>query len=327
MPPTPFLEDSARPRRGRTRPAPTPDDGAVELLQIDQQPGAGPVLDLAFDPDGRCFATAGADGSVRLWDGGTGEQLVHRPLGQPVTAVAVGDGRRLAIVTVDGAVHVGTGASPEGLAVGHTGARAVAFDGDGGLFATAGVDGTARVWDGFNGDEVARLTHGGPVATVAFHAEGTSVATAAADGTARVWDVVTGRELHHFAHPAPVRSVAFAAGGKALITAGADGSVRLFDLRNAETLLTLRHRGLFAPNWAVRFSPRGAALAVAGADGFVRTWGSISDGAATAVIPAGSARALTWRHDETALASGSTDGTVQLWALAEAATPLWRGWR
>ncbi len=70
----------------------------------------GSVRGVAFSPDGGMLATASFDGTVRLWDPATGQQL-----GQPLT--------------------------------GHTGwVRGVAFSPDGGMLATASDDVTVRLW-------------------------------------------------------------------------------------------------------------------------------------------------------------------------------------
>jgi WD40 repeat protein/DNA-binding winged helix-turn-helix (wHTH) protein len=70
--------------------------------------GSTGVVDLAFSSDGSRLATASHDGSVRIWDPSSGEQLlVLRGHDATVTSVAFSpDGSRLASVGVDGTVRI-----------------------------------------------------------------------------------------------------------------------------------------------------------------------------------------------------------------------------
>ena len=116
---------------------------------------------MAFSPDGRLLATAGSDGTVRLWDPATGEH--RRTLTGHTSQVAGGvqPGRAAARHrrqrrdgTAVGPGHRQAPAHPTG----HDWGTAVAFSPDGRLLATAGSDGTVRLWDPATGEHRRTLT-------------------------------------------------------------------------------------------------------------------------------------------------------------------------
>ncbi|WP_433203718.1 Hsp70 family protein [Dactylosporangium sp. CS-047395] len=187
---------------------------------------AGGPSALAFHPAGRVLAAAGLDGVLRLFDLIDGRvSLVGE--GPALHAVAFSrDGAALA--TGDDGGRVMLQHQSVTPLRGHRGAvLGVAFTGT--LLASAGADGTVRLWDGAAGLVLAGHTE--PVTSVTFDPAGTLLASAGLDSTIRLWDAAIGAHLHTLdGHDGAVHALAFTPDGGILTSAGADGAVRLWNL-------------------------------------------------------------------------------------------------
>ena len=289
------------------------------------------VSGVAFSPDGHLLASAGSDGTVRLWNRAT-----RQPVGAPLPASArhgvsgvafSPDGHLLASAGADGTVRLwnpATGRLVKTLpASKRYGVSGVAFSPDGHLLASAGADGTVRLWNPATGRLVKTLPaskrYG--VSGVAFSPDGHLLASAGADGTVRLWNPATGRLVKTL--PASKRygvsGVAFSPDGHLLASAGADGTVRLWNPATGRPVKTLPASvGPAAIAGGVAFSPDGHLLASAGSDGMVRLWNPATGRPAGAPLPADPGNpngvyGVAFSPDGHLLASAGGDGTVRLW--------------
>jgi WD40 repeat protein len=114
----------------------------------------------------------------------------------------------------------------------------VAFSSNGGRLATAGSDGTAKIWDALTGELMRTLSgHSGAVRAVAFSPDGTRLATASEDKTAKLWDAASGQVLRTLlGHTSTVHSVAFSPDGLLLATASVDRTAHVITLTSLSEL-------------------------------------------------------------------------------------------
>jgi WD40 repeat protein len=153
------------------------------------------VACVTFSPDGEFLASAAPqDGVVKVWNVETGH-CIHT-LNELTLVMGVAfspDGKFLATAESQSATiwSLATG-QPQPVQVlrGHLGlVKMAAYHPNGERLATAGEDGTVRIWDVHRGQEVLTLRgHKGPVEDVTFSRDGQQLASCSRDGTVRIWD-------------------------------------------------------------------------------------------------------------------------------------------
>jgi WD40 repeat protein/serine/threonine protein kinase len=282
----------------------------------------GGVFEIAYSPDGRSFASAGLDGTAKIWDPATG-RLIRTFDAHTLDTFGVAyspDGTRLAATSGDGSVKVWDVAT--GGEVGtfsHGGGDygwSVSYSPDGSRLAVAGSDGAMRVWDLPTGRcETWRGGHAGPMVQLAYSPDGTRLASASWDGTAKIWDVATGRVLHTLeGHSDMVFSVAFSPDGKRVATASGDRIVKLWDVATGQWIRD--HLGHVGEVARVTFSRDGGILVTASGDPSVKFWDAATGKELLTIRGHGAeVFGLAFSPDGQRLATSSQDRTVKFWEV------------
>lgn len=238
----------------------------------------GPWGDVAIDPTDRLVASSHPDGTVRLWELRTGEQLRTIDAGAGNAPVAFADGGGRVAVGTDAGValwEVDTGAGPVGVRAPPSPA-VLASSPDGSAFAAAAFE-TAHVSRPGSGPLMPLDGHLWPVTDISFSDPGTTVATTAHDGTARIWDPATGALLRTLSSRTALTSVALSADGRLVASGGTDGTVRIWDAGTGEERARLAgHR---AEVLELAFTRDERRIISSGRDGTTRVWDVTEAGA------------------------------------------------
>jgi WD40 repeat protein len=313
----------------------------------------GSLWSLAWSPDGGQLATGGADGTVRRWDGSTGEP-VGRPLPErPGTAESMThvawspDGSWLAAAGSSGTVRVWPARPGAGSAMALTSgeesyAAGLAWSADSRFLAaelpsagrlTVGSSPVVRVWELAPARPAGAVfrASAGPVQATAWSPDGRYLATGGEDGAVWVWDVRAHRRVGGVANPESARfgvmvtAVAWSPDGRRLASASTDG-IRVWPFSPGTTAVP-------APWWAsgstlaIVWSPDGARLAGGDRRGVVRIWDVAAKKPLTPALDPGTGPAstdavrwLAWAPGGRHLATGSREGRIRTWDVATGRT-------
>ena len=173
----------------------------------------GGVNDLAFHPDGRHLAVAGAE-VVEVWDVGAPKRV-----------------RELR---------------------GHSKwVYGVAYSPDGKWLATGGWDRTIKLRDAATGEEKLTIfAHDGFVLDLAFSPDGGALVSTSEDRSVRLWEVPSGRPLGVLhSHSDFVQAVAFAPDGRELASGGLEGTMKVWDRRTSFPVVFGGHTGWVGRLW------------------------------------------------------------------------------
>ncbi|KAF9221843.1 WD40 repeat-like protein [Gyrodon lividus] len=252
-------------------------DVALEpLLTISGHDGT--IFGLAYLPGGERLVTCSEDGSVRIWNAGTGEQ--------------------------------------EGTSMEHddSGRQGLAVTRDGRKIVSTREGNKMRVWD-VEMHEVVEEWTGTLVWCISISPDGELVASGHDHGGIVIREIDGGTVKHSIKTVGgDVNAICFSPNGKKLASGHDDRAVRVFDVESGD-LIVGPIKGHTAHVYSVVWSLDGSQLFTASWDGNIRNWDSETGEAIGEpwTSHTNHAHSLSLSPDGTKLASASSDATVRFW--------------
>jgi WD40 repeat protein/transcriptional regulator with XRE-family HTH domain/energy-coupling factor transporter ATP-binding protein EcfA2 len=285
-----------------------------------------------YSQDGKKIATASADGTAKVWDSATGEELLSvkgstdgdfsEGYSSIWYAALSPDGKYLATAGEDHITRIWDAITGEQLFAlkGHSDeVYHIEFSPDGSRLVTVSSDGLAIIWDANTGEKLLTISEGSALYWAVFSPDGSRIALANHnydDAWVSIWDAVTGERLLTLPHPnTEVNSVSYSPDGGRIVTTSNDQTVRIWDANSGKELLSLYGYTINVTN--VAYSPDGTRIATVVLNNQVKIWDA-DTGQEILTIAGHSLDVLTvaFSPDGAHVVTASRDGTAKVWNIS-----------
>ncbi|NDJ36719.1 MAG: hypothetical protein GYB64_18865 [Chloroflexi bacterium] len=213
--------------------------------------GSG-VLGVDFAPSGDFFVTAGSDGTARVWDAGSRDEIaILRGHGGAVVDVSVSSTGDIATLSLDGTVRIWDTEGEELTVLeGHqSDVGGIDYSPDGALLASAAGDQIIRVWntDTYEEASFSPIAVPAQMFDVAFSPDSESIAvvagrqsaTGSVEGLLYLWDAASGEQIDNArVHGDVAFSLAYTPDGSEILTVAVDGTQGTYDVSSGEATTT-----------------------------------------------------------------------------------------
>jgi WD40 repeat protein len=221
--------------------------GEAAILNIDQgsqvKLETQDVVSLDFDPDGKTIITGHLDGTARIWNTGSGVELIklqsHNDVVLSAHFIA---GNKVVTTSVDGTARVWN-LTPLNLIQNISTREFISkseFSHSAETIALVTSNNTVLIWNVKNDSKIFVLDgHEEDIVSIDFSFDDQYLVSASRDGTFRIWDLSNGTSVKAIDwHQNDVLSAKFSSDGKYIVSASLDGNACLWDAKSGDLVHT-----------------------------------------------------------------------------------------
>jgi eukaryotic-like serine/threonine-protein kinase len=290
---------------------------AIEILRTFSE-HTQEILSIALSANGQILASCSLDGTIKLWDVQKGNLLHTLSLASSMALSA--DGRILASGSSNEEIslwNVQTGSHFSTISFDYRRVTSVALSADGRILASGSADGHGSLWNTQTGEPLNSWSYlflwgDNAVTSLALSADGMLLASGNRDRTIELVDTQTGSNQRYKSHKEAVTSLALSADGRMLASGSLDGTTKLWNARKGRLIRTIKNS-----TKNVSLNADGLILAIASYDdGTIKLWNTQTGKLLrTLTLRNGSVSSVALSADGRTLASGSSEGTVNIWGV------------
>lgn len=271
------------------------------------------ITAVVFSDNGAYLASSSRDGTIKLWDAHSGEELHTFDAGTYEVGINgiifSPDSRSLItpwMIWNLETFEVVTSLNRAGLHV------AVSPNGD--LVAVSSYDPTIQLWNVAKGEIVQTFEKPFDEATfsIVFSPDGKVMASGDGHGKVRIWDIASGElvKLLEYGDNSDVHDLAFSPEGNTLVTGGTAGTMRLWDIASGQILHLFSAEGVMG----LAFSTDGN-LVIAQSGNFVKMWDVATGQLVGNLVHDTELLSVAFSPDGSLIAVGGYDGNIYLWGI------------
>ena len=294
------------------------------------------VTDVEYSQDGQRLVSSSQDGQLILWNTSTGG-IVQRFIGHTDWVFSVDfhpGGEQLVSSSADTTIIVwNSDGTMERRMFGHSDwVLEAEFSEDGGSIVSASGnlfldtrDNQVRVWDAYNGAQIAVLTPpvelAGNIADIDFAPDHDAIISVTTNGKFAVWDLNTSLVTSSWQlENVNLTDVAYHPNGQQVISTAQDGTMTLWNIADGQAVQNYTYETDIPLSFqTVDISPTGQLVAAGGGSGVILMW-NVADGTFIREFEGqvGEVRNVEFNQDATRLmsVSGGFSGTVDIWDVS-----------